>query len=340
MPRGFVYTLAAFALAALAIARPAAADELVLSNGDRLTGTVGGMSKGKLTFNSALAGTVTVPWKDVASLVSETPVKVERRDESEVKGTLAATESGQIAVRDESGQVVPVAMTETASIATAPKLWKGDLVAGMNIQRGNAERTAGAVDVRTVRRTELDRLTLGATWGSSRERSRDGNATTTRSEVLGGGQYDYFFTKRLYGLANVSGEHDRVEGVDYRVISGLGVGYQFYDTESLMLNAEIGPSYVIENFDDGTRNSYLAARIAWNVEAVLVPNVTAFHRAQLLPSLTTYPDFLAKTQTGLRATLIWGFFGEAKLLWDYNSNPSDDNERQDVTYQLGLGWGF
>lgn len=328
------------AAAWVAPAPVAGADELVLSNGDRLTGTVVGMSKGKLTFDSALAGTVTVPWKEVTSLTSETAVKVELPDESIVAGTLAPGAAGEIAVKTESGEVRSVPLAETASISTPPALWKGDIVAGMNIQRGNSERTAGSVDARAVRRTEDDRLTLNAAWGSSRESSGDGEATTTRAEVLGGGQYDYFFTKRLYGLANASAEHDRVEGVDYRIISGVGLGYQFYDTEDLVFGVDAGPSYVHETFEDGTKNDYLAARVGWNLEAVLVPNVSFFHRAQLFPSLTPVGDFLGKTQTGLRAKLIGGLFGEGKVLWDYNSSPGEDRSRQDVIYQVGVGWGF
>src|SRR5262249_32502577 len=152
----------------LAAATSVRADELVLSNGDRLTGTVVSMSKGKLQFNTALAGTVTVSWKEAASLVSETTVKPERRDDSVAVRRLAPTDSGQVAVIDANGGVETVAMTDTHSIATPPKTWKGDLVGGMNIQRGNADRTAGSVDAHLVRRTEDDRLTLAASWGSSR----------------------------------------------------------------------------------------------------------------------------------------------------------------------------
>lgn len=331
----------AFALATvLSLAAPAGADELVLSNGDRLTGKVEGMSKGKLHFDSALAGKVTVAWTEVVSLTSETPVKVELPDETFVAGTLGAGAPGALAVTGADGQVRTVPLAETRSIATPPSRWSGDLVAGMNIQRGNSERTAGSLDARLVRRTEDDRLTLSATWGSSRESSGDGEATTTRAEILGGGQYDYFFTRRLYGLVNASGEHDRVEGVDYRIISGVGLGYQFYDTADLVFGVDAGPSYVYSKFEDGSKNEYLAARVGWNLEAVLVPNVSFFHRAQLLPSLTPVGDFLTKTQTGLRAQLVGGFFGEGKVLWDYNSDPGDDRDRQDVIYQLGVGWGF
>lgn len=49
---------------------------------------------------------------------------------------------------------------------------------------------------------------------------------------------------------------------------------------------------------------------------------------------------LVKTSTGLRTSLTDVWFVEAKVLFDWDSEPAEDAERRDVVYLLGAGLSF
>jgi len=59
------------------------------------------------------------------------------------------------------------------------------------------------------------------------------------------------------------------------------------------------------------------------------------------PSLYHFTkDQLIQTQTGLRYK-IWGdFFGESKILWTWDSNPAQGKKQADLSYIIGIGYGF
>lgn len=53
------------------------ADHIVLKNGDRITGEIISMEENTLKVKNFYAGEVTIHWKDVASVISQTPLSVE-----------------------------------------------------------------------------------------------------------------------------------------------------------------------------------------------------------------------------------------------------------------------
>ena len=60
-----------------------------------------------------------------------------------------------------------------------------------------------------------------------------------------------------------------------------------------------------------------------------------------MPSLRDFDDVqILTTETGLRFELIAGWFTEAKVRFELDTEPALDRERRDIKYILGLGWGF
>ena len=69
-----------------------AADVVVLTNGDRLTGTVQKLEKGKLVFKSKHSETpLQIDWTLVSGLTTELEIKVTRQDGTEETGRLLAS---------------------------------------------------------------------------------------------------------------------------------------------------------------------------------------------------------------------------------------------------------
>ena len=65
-----------------------------------------------------------------------------------------------------------------------------------------------------------------------------------------------------------------------------------------------------------------------------------FHTGEWFPGLEAGTGHLVKTSTGLRTELTDVWFLEAKVLFDWDSEPAEDAERRDATYLLSAGYSF
>src|SRR2546423_15587686 len=87
---------------------PVHADQLVLKNGDRVTGSIVKKDAKSITIKSDAFGVITAPWDQVDSIPADKPLTVVLKGGKSVEGTLAT-----------SGGKVEVA-TKDAKIAVAP----------------------------------------------------------------------------------------------------------------------------------------------------------------------------------------------------------------------------
>ena len=98
------------ATAALLLAGGLWGDQIVLKDGDRITGTIVRKDGEKLTIRSKNFGVVTLNRADVETITTENPVNVVLSGDRAVKGALA-TQDGRIVVRS-AGDAQTVAPAE------------------------------------------------------------------------------------------------------------------------------------------------------------------------------------------------------------------------------------
>ncbi|MBY0341292.1 MAG: hypothetical protein K2Q19_09035, partial [Rhodocyclaceae bacterium] len=83
MPAGLKVFSKALALAfTLAASSMALADQVLLKNGDRLSGSVISKRGNTLIFKTSYAGELKIDWDEVAQLNTDKPVAVMRQDDS------------------------------------------------------------------------------------------------------------------------------------------------------------------------------------------------------------------------------------------------------------------
>jgi putative salt-induced outer membrane protein YdiY len=333
-------------LALALAAADAGADELRFKNGDRFTGTVVSMAEGKLVFASVLAGKITLPMADLETFSTEGPVVIELDDGTRIQRAVEAADAGTFRIRDggalESQSFV---LARTTRINPEREVWHGALAAGAQFSRGNTVSDDGHADFAARRRTEIDRMTFTAGYLGARETKIEQEApdvsTTTKRKLFGGAQYDYFLTKKFYGYTRMNAEKDGVAFIDLRFLAGAGVGWQVWELPSRSLSLESGLSWVSENYSDDTPDDdFLALRNAWNYDQGLTDQLRFFHSGEWFPGLEAGSGHLVKTTTGLRRALTDVWFVEAKLKFDWDSEPAEDADRTDVVYLLGAGLTF
>lgn len=323
-----------FLFTALAACSTAHADWVVLENGDRYTGTVQTLADGVLTFKTGF-GKLALPWDKVAQLETESPFLVTLKDGNKISGALE-TRDARLGFRDPALATLTVPPEQVVALGApdAPAVAiEGRVSAGANVSQGNTEAQTYHADAEFIARTDRNRYTLGAlvNYGEDEDEVIVDDASAFA-------RYDHFFNERWYFNSNFSLGHDEFRDLDLRTTFGLGVGYQFVETPSHRAAAELGVSYIHENYETAPDESQPAARWAFNylrrLGSASGPLFT--HRHEILVGLDDPDETLLRSQTGIRSPLLGNLSGGFEVNFDYDWQPPLGTESQDVSYLLKL----
>jgi hypothetical protein len=225
-PRLFLILAWALALPLL-LASAVAADEILFLNGDRLTGKIVKAEGGKLTIKTESAGDVTVDLAKVKTFSTDEPIVLKSGDTT-LRSKVAPGADGTVQVVPvEGGPPQAIALKDVTQINPPPVKWTGSLTANALVTRGNSETENVGATFNAVRRSEHDRITLGAGYYYGRQKDKDtGDDETTINNWFVFGKYDYFLTKKFYLYGSVRAEQDEIADLDLRLTerrSGLPV---------------------------------------------------------------------------------------------------------------------
>jgi putative salt-induced outer membrane protein YdiY len=327
----------------LASATSILADEVTLTDGGKLVGTIQSMVDGKLTVKGTAAGDITVPYDKVASFMSDGPVELVFKDGTVLKQRVLVGESGSVTISPEGVvQGEPFSLTDIAKINPPPVKWTGSITGSYIINRGNSESSQGSVLVSIERRSEIDRIRLNGIYNGGRNTDQTtGDTSTTARYIELFAQYDYFFTKKLYGWVNGRWQKDGPADLDERITTGAGPGYQWVDKEDLSFSTEAGLVWFIEHFSNATPDDdHLAARIAYILTSTITDGVKFANSVEWYPSLESHYDQYLLAKAGLTLNLTDSMVAEAKVLYQWDSEPAEGKKTVDVSYLFGLGWTF
>ncbi|HWE04745.1 MAG TPA: DUF481 domain-containing protein [Tepidisphaeraceae bacterium] len=334
------FVLAAATISILSVA--ALADQVQFTNGDRLTGTIEGVEAGKMTFNSKLAGKLTINLKDVKTFSSDGPISIKLNDGTVIHQVVSAGPAGQITLAP--GGVLQPQNVPLSSVKfiNYKEDWTGNIVAGGSLTRGNTDTDELSLAINMGRRTEKDRLTVdgGFLYGREKVPGLAGKHETENDWFIGG-KYDYFFTPKFYGYVNARVERDLIAGISLRLTPGGGVGYDWFNQPDFHLHTEGGVSWLYREYvhDGGTEES-VAVRLAYHLDKKLGKAVTLFHNVEYLPGLDSVNDYYIDADAGIRADISPRMFTEFKVREQYDSEPAPTKGHNDTRFILGVGLKF
>lgn len=317
-------------------------DEILFKSGDRLTGTVKSVAGGKMVFDSTVAGPVTLKMDAIKTFSTEKAIEMVQTNGKVLVQKVGMGAEGQVTVLADAAQPQTMPFAEIAQINPGKPKWTGAVVAGATLTRGNTESSTANINAEATRRGERDRVYLAAGYlfANQRDNNTRQNSTSADNWFIKG-KYDYFFTQRFFGYANMKYEKDRIANLDMRLSPGAGAGYQWVENASVNFFTEAGLTYVREVYTDPdeTRN-YVAARGAYHFNVVLNEHVKGFHNLEVIPNIEDVQAVLLYTDVGLRAAMTERLFLEGKAQLAFNSQPADNREKKDMRYTLGIGWTF
>lgn len=249
----------------LFMAIPALADQIVLKNGDRITGSITKSDGKQLVIKTDYAGEVTVKFDAIQSLTST--------------GDLNVTLGGKTVVGPvtTSGDDVVVA-TKTAGPVEAPKAsitlvrspgeqaayertlhpgllegWAAGANLGFALTAGNSETKNLNIGFNGTRTGLHDKLILYETSiyaTTSKLALAPISTETTANSNAGGIRYDHDFAGRVFGFGSADFFNNSLQNLDLRYILGGGIGLHAIKTPKTTLDLLAGINYTHESFSD------------------------------------------------------------------------------------------
>jgi len=317
-------------------AGPALADEVVLENGDKLTGTVVKVEAGKLILKTDYAGPVEIPMEKIKSLVTDEPAEVKLESGEVLKGKLKISEEGKLVVEPGPGrEQVTVDRGKVVAINPPPRKLTGNITVGGSSQSGNTDRITGAIGADASIRSDKDRFSLRFLFNYGQDKGQETVNNTYLSL-----KYDYFFTKKFYGLLALELLKDRFVDLNLRTIVGPGVGYQIWDDPIKFLFLEAGVTYFSEDHIDSPHKDWAAARLAGSFRYRFFKIITFADLLEFYPNLSHGGEYTLRNEAALISPLGAAWSLKLSNIWRRDSDPAPGILKDDLIYILGLQYSF
>ncbi len=324
------------------VAAQTGTDKATLKNGDTITGTVLASQGEAIIFESASFGEVKIKFADIASLITNSVVEFKTADGKRVKSRVMGFDAGTLKLDGSAGTLHIDQIDMINPPAEGKPVWTGAIDAGGHFSDGNTNKRGAKVNAAAQRRGEDDRVSFKASWNYSEEKLT-GTTGWTLSErnASAGAQYDYFFTEKMYGLANTGVETDTFADTHIRYTAGLGLGYQWVEDDCLKFSTEVGANYINrEFFTTQPLEEYVAARLAYKLGWNITDDLVFLQDVNALPSLEDKEQVIVKADSRLRYTLTSNLYTQLQWEMDYENQPSPGFDRVDNRYFWTFGWSF
>jgi putative salt-induced outer membrane protein YdiY len=294
----------------LALAAPAAADLVRLTNGDVLTGTIVEQTDAGVVLDHAQLGRVTLKPEQVQAAVT---------GKAKLPPAPAAPRAGVFGTGFLAG-------------------WTKQVQLGLSGASGNTENADFLGGLKGAFENDTRRWAVDSGYFYSSE-----EGDTTKDEAFVAATRDFLFpTKRYFVFLSGRYDYDQFEDWDHRLNLASGLGYSFIDTETFDLRGR-GGFGVTKTFGSPGNDK-------WDPEAVIgvetewVPTERQKLKAYdtFFPSLADTGEF--RNLTGIDWTLAisdgLGLSLNLGLQNEYESDVEPGTEKNDLLYHASLLYDF
>ncbi len=324
-------------------------DLVTLLNGDKITGEIKRMERGRLQYSTDDMGTLNIEWEKIEQLTSTAHFEVELRSGVRYFG---AFEPGA----DPGVVIVALEGRDTLSIASIVRitpiessLWEGlegfvDL--GFSYTQANKATTSSS----SARVRFRGRRWGGTLEGGSYFQSQEDVETTSRGDVSF--SLERFFGQRGWSaLLFASGEQN--DELNLALRSNFGVSWSRLLVQSNSSLLQIGTGVVLNNerfeADVGTFGSDTTSRSAeavfqleWAVFRFDSPELDVLTTIDIYPSITDFGRVRSDGDLRVQYEVINDFFVGFTVFAKLDSRPPtvDDAGNTDFGAELSVGWSF
>jgi hypothetical protein len=334
---------------ALFLCFPAAADQVTLTNGDKVTGSIIELSNQRLRIRSELLGELNIPLSAIRSLAAETPMHVMLTDrQAGVVGTVTA-QKDMFEIRTEP-EVVRASREELHSMRSPEAhaayekalhpgffdFWELGANVGFST-RGRMGTTSTTLSGDLKRRTPRDEFKLHYQSLFESEANRTVvNDDKARASVI----YKRDMTRRWYAFGGADFDYDALQNLNLRWVLVTGIGWHAVKRPRLRLDVAAGAALDEEIFDQEPKRRSGEALLGQEFSL----NLTSI--SSLEERLFFYPNLSERGQFRVQLNMSYVIRLNSWLSWQltytnhYLSHPPPETDKNDLLVTSGLRFTF
>jgi len=320
------------------------ADEIILNDGERVSGTITKETFFKVIIENPSKETMTIKKGDIRCRINKKRQKLAVIKEIEkiqrsyhVK---AEKNKKEIVEKKKEQKIVSNIKKVEKHLAVAKEVnkWQRKISLGGGLTGGNSESSQLSVDLKVDKKTKGDewnfRVSNYLSSSNRKMNSRKHSGLARYARSFGEGLKWYNFYK-------FEASQDYFANIDYRLGPSLGFGYWFFDKNDFRLMVEGAVGFQHTNYRSSADDKN---------EAVIVPrcfikkklfgNMIVSHDAAYYPSLGDLGEFRTHNETEVVNPINDDLSLKMSLIRDYNTDPSDDVEKLDYTLLSSLDYSF
>jgi putative salt-induced outer membrane protein YdiY len=333
------------------------ADQITLTNGDRITGSVIRSDAKNLVVKTDNAGEVTLKWDSITAISAPGPLYIGLSDGQTIVGSVE-TVNGRFNVTTQTAGVVAASKEAIQFIRNSDEqtrvqteidhfrnprlvdLWVGNLDLGFAASRGNANTETLTLSTNAARATTRDKIAVYYTSIFSSSDFSGGTSQTTANSKRGGVAYNLNLNKKAFVFGSVDLESDQFQDLDLRFTPAGGGGYHAIATTPTQLDLRVGAAANREFFSTGLNRTSAELLLGEDFVHKFSANT---HIEQKLDFFTNLSDtgayrvnFDISGVTAIRKWFSWQVTVSDRFL----SNPVPGRKKNDAIYSTGVRVSF
>ncbi|MEZ5427629.1 MAG: DUF481 domain-containing protein [Pyrinomonadaceae bacterium] len=332
------------------------ADQVFLTNGDRLTGKIVKKDGDYVVIQTEAAGTVRIKWSAVDRIISDEPLSLTLDDGQIIQGKIE-TEEEKVKIETPSAENLLVEKRAIKTVRTPEEqkrfeaeqkrleeskwtdFWSGALDVGFSMTSGNSDTRTFTAGARGVRETPHNKFTIYANALQVKDYSNDSRKTKAQS-IWSGARYDVDINRKWFAFGSGDFEYNKPQKLNVRAVLGGGLGYHAVRRDGFNFDLTLGATNNYENFSTGVERNSAEVLLGEELKLKLNSRVRLTERAVFYPNISRMGDFRALFDSSLQTDLNDWLGWHVTIGNRFNSRPVDRTEKNDFLLSTGLRFSF
>ena len=314
-------------------------DEIVIKNGDLLTGVLTTMSDNELSLETDYAGRIVISVDQIRSIKTQENYEILIRNET-LRGRLFYDLTGQYVLAADGH--VPILLEDVSRIEKKQNLsgaifrsWRSRADLSLILSQGNSETKNYNVFFESILKRRRSEHALALLINNEKA-----EAILTREQFDLDYGYKRFISRKWFASGTAEYFEDELKDIERRITMSGGAGYQFWDNVKGELSVDLSVSAVQEKIGlEGEINPALRLGIDYR-RMLFLDKMELFHRQSVLAIPDAERGQVINASSGIRYELSTFVDTAFRIDTNYETKPAPGREKTDLTYTIGLGLKF
>lgn len=325
------------------------ADEIITKNGSRLLGELVLFEDGNLTLQTDFAGKIRIPTNEIKSISTDNEISVRLEDNRTFESKILVSDDSKILIQENqltptfeeirhlwpSSNEDPLVVEMQKKANALVMSWKNSLGFDFMGSSGNTQNFGIGARLDSEYGNKIRNYDMYLSYNNSTKKDQ-----VIVDETKLGIEYDSRFFEQLSWYAKTDLENDRLEELDLRSTSALGLKYSWMNDRTYQLSFRSGLAFRFEEYSVTGQENVDALAMDFGLEySHNIKDLLSLESdITIIPSVEKLSDYLISKDTALVIPLDkysnWNL--RTGLDGTYNSTPAKSKEELDLKYYMRI----